>query len=140
MADHAHSEAHHHTTHDEPGYEAHTHHGNYWRIWAILCVLLAISVAGPFFGHPLVTLITAFGIAVVKAYMVARNFMHITVAPRYVAYLIGTCLIFMMLFFAGAGPDVMELEGTNWEKPSWKYANAHAHEGQAAEHGAAAHH
>jgi caa(3)-type oxidase subunit IV len=108
------------------------------RIWAILCVLLVISVAGPFLGHPVITLITAFGIAVVKAYLVAKNFMHITVAPRYVAYLIGTCLVFMLLFFAGAAPDVMELEGTNWEKPGWKAANAAAHD--AAAHGGGAEH
>lgn len=147
MAQHAHAESQHpHSAHDEPGYEAHTHHGNYWRIWGILCGLLAISVAGPFFGHPLVTLITAFGIAIVKAWMVAKNFMHITVAPRYVAYLIGTCLLFMLLFFAGTSPDVMRLDGTNWAKPAWKYANEHVehvaphHGGEAAGHeGAAAH-
>ena len=135
--EHAHAADAAHAAH-EHGHEA--HHGNYVRVWAILCVLLVISVAGPFFGHPIVTLITAFGIACVKAFMVAKHFMHITVAPRYVAYLIGTCLLFMMLFFAGTGPDVMELEGTNWEKPAWKYSNLHAHEGQPAHHeGAAAH-
>lgn len=133
--------AHHAEAHADASHVEHTHHGNYVKIWAILCVLLVISVAGPFFGHPVVTLITAFGIACVKAFMVAKHFMHITVAPRFVAYLIGTCLLFMLLFFAGAGPDVMELEGTNWEKPGWKHANAHAHDETAAGHpGEAAHH
>lgn len=123
----------------EPGYEEHTHHGNYLRIWAILVVLLVISVAGPFFGHPLVTLVTAFGIAVVKAYLVAKNFMHIDVAPRYVAYLVGTMLMFMLLFFAGASPDVMKSEGTAWEKPAWVAAHEAALHGGAG-HGEAAHH
>ena len=123
----------------EPGYEEHTHHGNYLRIWAILVVLLVISVAGPFFGHPLVTLVTAFGIAVVKAYLVAKNFMHIDVAPRYVAYLVGTMLMFMLLFFAGASPDVMKSEGTAWEKPAWVSAHEAALHGGAG-HGEAAHH
>jgi caa(3)-type oxidase subunit IV len=135
MAQQAHAHEHEHAA---AGHGHDTHHGNYVRVWAILCVLLVISVLGPFLGHPAITLITAFGIAVVKAYLVAKNFMHITVAPRYVAYLIGTCLVFMLLFFAGAAPDVMELEGTNWEKPGWKQANAEAHE--AAAHGAPAHH
>jgi len=74
---------------------------------------------------------------------VAKNFMHISAAPRFVAYLIGTCLLFMMLFYAGVGPDVMKLEGTNWEKPGWIYANAHAHDGVVGHHGEAgetAHH
>lgn len=132
-----HGEAHHGA--DDPGNPHATHHYNYVKIWAALCVLLVISVVGPFLGHPLITLITAFGIAAVKAYMVARFFMHITVAPRYVAYLIGTCLVFMMLFYAGTAPDVMEVEGTNWEKPGWKYANLHAHDAPAEGHGAAHH-
>lgn len=101
----------------------HTHHGNYVRIWAILLALLVISVLGPMLGHPLVTLVTAFGIAVVKAYLVAKNFMHISVAPRFVGYLVATCLLFMLLFFAGTAPDVMRLEGTRWEKPEWIEAN-----------------
>jgi caa(3)-type oxidase subunit IV len=123
----------------EAGYEEHTHHGNYVRIWAILVVLLAVSVAGPFFGHPVVTLVTAFGIAIVKAYMVAKNFMHINVAPRYVAYLVGTTLMFMLLFFAGAAPDVMKSYGTNWGKPAWVAAHEAAMQGGAG-HGEAAHH
>jgi caa(3)-type oxidase subunit IV len=129
--------AHHdHAAHaSEPEHDGHeTHHGNYVRVWAILCGLLVVSVAGPFFGHPVITLITAFGIACVKAFMVAKHFMHITIQPRFVAYLIGTCLLFMLLFFAGSSPDVMKLSGTNWEKPAWKVSNLQAHEEAAASH------
>lgn len=100
--------------------EEHTHHPNYVKIWAILLALLVVSVIGPMFGVRVVTLITAFGIAVVKAYLVAKNFMHINIAPRYVAYLMTTCLVFMLLFFAGVSPDVMKADGTQWEKPAWK--------------------
>jgi caa(3)-type oxidase subunit IV len=97
----------------------HTHHPNYVRIWAILAVLLAISVLGPMLEIRMVTLITAFGIAVVKAYLVAKNFMHINIAPRFVGYLVGTCLVFMVLLFAGVSPDVMKPKGENWVKPGW---------------------
>ncbi len=100
--------------------EAH-HHPNYIKIWAILCVLLAISIIGPFFGIRVVTLITAFGIALVKAYLVAKHFMHVDVQPRYVAYMLFTCLAFMLLFFSGAAPDIMADHGTQWEKPSYAY-------------------
>ncbi len=96
------------------------HHPNYVKIWGILLVLLVISIAGPFIGIPAVTLITAFGIAGVKAYLVVKNFMHIDAAQRYVTYLVATALLFMLLFFAGTAPDVMNPEGTLWEKPSWK--------------------
>jgi caa(3)-type oxidase subunit IV len=103
--------------------EHHTHHPNYVKIWAILTVLLAISVAGPMLGIQAVTLITAFGIACVKAYLVAKNFMHINVAQRYVTYLITTCLVFMLLLFAGVAPDVMKPHGYNWVKPGWHEVN-----------------
>jgi caa(3)-type oxidase subunit IV len=114
--------------------EEHAHHPNYVKIWAILVVLLVVSVIGPMFGIRVVTLLTAFGIAVVKAYMVAKNFMHIDLAPRYVAYLAATCLVFMLLFFAGAAPDVMQAEGSNWVKPSWQEASAAAASGQEDHH------
>ncbi len=96
------------------------HHGpGYVTIWGILLVLLAVSVLGPMLEIRVITLITAFGIAVVKAYMVAKYFMHITLERRYVTYLMLTCLVFMFLFFAGTAPDVMKDSGENWEKPAW---------------------
>lgn len=108
-------------------HEAHSHpQSHYVRIWAILVGLLVVSVIGPMFGHPLLTLVTAFGIAIVKAYLVAKNFMHIDLARRYVTYLVLTSLVFMLLFFAGTSPDVMKPEGTNWTKPSWIEANLKA--------------
>ncbi len=114
MSEHAHEAADH---------GDHAHHGNYVKIWAILLVLLVISILGPELEMPVVTLITAFGVAVVKAYLVVKHFMHLPVAPRYVGYLVATGLLFMLLFFAGSAPDVMRLEGTRWEKPSWIEAN-----------------
>ena len=71
------------------------------------------------FEIQVVTLITAFGIACVKAYLVAKHFMHINLTARYVPYLVATGLVFMLLFFAGTAPDVMQAEGDNWVKPAW---------------------
>ncbi len=93
---------------------------HYIRIWAILCVLLAVSVTGPMFEIRVVTLFTAFGIAVVKAYLVAANFMHLNVEKRLAVYMLTTVLVLMFLFFAGTAPDVMKLDGNNWEKPGVK--------------------
>jgi caa(3)-type oxidase subunit IV len=92
-------------------------HVNYVRIWQILLALLVVSVLGPMIGIKIVTLITAFGIAVVKAYLVAKNFMHLNLQPRYVLYILGTTLVFMLLFFAGTAGDVMKHSGDNWHKP-----------------------
>jgi len=93
------------------------HEINYVKVWAILLVLLVISILGPFLGIKVVTLITAFGIAIVKAYLVAKNFMHLNIEPRYAVYLLVTMLVFMLLFFAGSSPDIMKHEGRNWVKP-----------------------
>ena len=38
-----------------------------------------------------------------KAYLVAKNFMHINVEKRFVPYIVLTVLVFMLLFFAGDG-------------------------------------
>ena len=97
--------------------EEHHEHPNYVRIWIWLVILLVISICGPFLGIPIVTIMTAFGIAVVKAYMVARNFMHLNIERRYVIYIVSTMLIFMFLFFTFVAPDVMKHDGDNWVKP-----------------------
>ena len=107
-------------------------HPNYVKIWAILVGLLVVSVLGPMLEIQIVTLVTAFGIAVVKAYLVAKNFMHLNIEKRYIVYMLTTCLVFMFLFFAGTAPDVMEVEGANWEKPSFEAYDAAA---SAAGHG-----
>lgn len=104
--------------------EAVHHHPNYVKIWAILVVLLVITVIGPMAEIRALTLLTAFGVAIVKAYLVLKNFMHVNLAARYVGYLLATAIVFMVLFFAGAAPDVMNEAGRNWEKPSWKAASA----------------
>ncbi|MEZ4337310.1 MAG: c-type cytochrome [Sandaracinaceae bacterium] len=107
-------------THDHgaEGHDAHSgpHHSakDYIRIWAILVVLLAISVAGPFLEIQVITLLTAFGIAVVKAFLVIKHFMHLDVQPKYVVYFLATALAFMALFFFAVAPDVMHHEGQNW--------------------------
>jgi len=93
---------------------------HYIRVWAILVTLLTVSVIGPMFEIRVVTLITAFGIACVKAYLVAANFMHLNIEKKLAVYMLTTVLVFMFLFFAGVAPDVMKLEGNNWEKPGVK--------------------
>lgn len=109
------------------------HHGNYVKIWVYLIILLAVSVIGPMFEIQWLTLITAFGIAGVKAYMVLSNFMHIHHVPKFITYTVVTCLVFMVLFFAGTAPDVMNDQGQNWKKPIWleEEADFEAGHGQA---------
>jgi caa(3)-type oxidase subunit IV len=96
--------------------EAHVQHPNYVKIWAILVGLLIVSVVGSMSHIREVVLIAAFGVALAKAYLVARNFMHLNVEKRWVPYLLIMCLLFVAIFFAGVAPDVMKHSGLNWTK------------------------
>jgi caa(3)-type oxidase subunit IV len=90
------------------------HHTNYKKIYFTLLGLLVVSVAGPFIGILWVTLITAFGIALVKANLVIQNFMHLREERRFVKWVLATSLLLMALMFAGIAADVMNHEGRNW--------------------------
>lgn len=103
MSDTAHSEGHVHSA--KP----------YIRIYFILLGLLVVSIVGPMMGGLTVLLITAFGVAVVKALMVAAYFMHLNVEKKYVWYLMAMAVIFLAVLFFGVAPDVMNKAGTNWK-------------------------
>jgi caa(3)-type oxidase subunit IV len=91
-------------------------HPSYVRIWGLLVLLLAISVAGPAVGMLWLTLITAFGVAVVKALMVAAYFMHLKFEQRYIHYLLVAVLAILLVLFAGVAPDVLKSQGQHWQQ------------------------
>jgi caa(3)-type oxidase subunit IV len=112
---------------EHPHDAARGHHPNYVRVWAILTLLLLVSVTGPTLGIRVVTLIAAFGVALVKAYLVARNFMHLNVERPIVHWALGTVLILMVLLYAGVAPDVQKSRGQRWEKDGgFHYMSAQA--------------
>ncbi len=115
MTDHEHS----HGGGDQGG-----HSTNYVKVWTILVALLVVSVAGPFVGEALtmqwVTLAAAFGIAIVKAFLVIKHFMHVTIEKRVAHYILITSLTCVVLFFAGTAGDVMNHRGQNWENDAAK--------------------
>ena len=100
--------------------EEHKHHGPhhpasyYVKTWAILVVLLGVSIVGPMIGIFWLTMITAFGIACVKAYLVAARFMHLNIEKRLASFIVLMALVLMSLFFAGTAPDVMKHQGDQW--------------------------
>jgi caa(3)-type oxidase subunit IV len=124
--------------HGEQGHHGEAHHVNYRKIYITLVVLLGISIIGPHFGIVWVTLITAFGIAVVKANLVVQNFMHLRWEKRIMKWMLATSVVLMALLFAGVAPDVMEHTGTRWVNDAAMAATARGieaphHEGEAAE-------
>jgi caa(3)-type oxidase subunit IV len=126
---------------------AHVHpESHYYRIYVYLLGLFFISVLGPvvgtWTGFWWLTLITAFGIAIVKATLVIKHFMHLDVEQPFVHYFLATALVFMFLFFAGVAPDVMNHHGTGWVNKAAKAETArvlalpgpHGHDGGGAAH------
>jgi len=89
-------------------------HPNYLKIWFWLLILLVISTLGPMLEIPVVTLITAFGIAIVKSYMVAANFMHLKFEKKIIWLMLIMSICLLGVFFFGVAPDVMNTEGDQW--------------------------
>lgn len=106
-------------------------HRNYVKIWAILTGLLVVSVLGPMVGIRVVTLIAAFGIALIKAYLVAKNFMHLDIEKPIVGWLLAVALILMVVLYAGVAPDVEKSKGQNWEKTAGYHYMSQQAQGEA---------
>ena len=94
--------------------EAHAH-PNYIKIWLWLLILLAISVAGPMLEIPWITVLTAFGIALIKTFMVAANFMHLKFEKKIIWYLLIIAIIFLGIFYFGVAADIMNDSGQQWK-------------------------
>ncbi|MGI9627656.1 MAG: cytochrome C oxidase subunit IV family protein [Longimicrobiales bacterium] len=93
------------------------HHGSshYIRIYFILLALLVVSILGPELEIQIVTLITAFGIALVKANLVIRHFMHLSIEKPIIKWILATSVVLMALMWAGVAPDVQNHAGHQWE-------------------------
>jgi caa(3)-type oxidase subunit IV len=128
--------------------------GHYVKVYWILLGLLVVSILGPLVSEDMdnrmlarfIVLTTAFGIAIVKAFLVCKHFMHLNVQRPYVVYLLVTMLAFMAMLFSGVAPDVMKHEGRNWENVSAKewveqgMARGEVHHGSDESHGESAEH
>ena len=113
---------------------------HYVRVYVVLLVLLAVSIVGPFVGEGLnrqvevfgqsfslgivITLITAFGIAVVKAWLVIKNFMHLTIERVVPKLFLAASVLLLALFWGGVAPDVQLHEGRLWENDAARAAIA----------------
>ena len=101
-------------------------HPSYFKIYIWLLILFVISVLGPEVADMMhlegatrliLVLTTAFGIALVKAYMVCAYFMHLKFEKIYAPYILLTCVALLFVFFFGVATDVMKADGHNWSKP-----------------------
>ncbi|MBT6176614.1 MAG: cytochrome C oxidase subunit IV family protein [Deltaproteobacteria bacterium] len=121
------------TGHDDHGH--HDHSAHYFSVFKLLVIFFIISFIGPFIadfmteqlGVPhivgfLLTMITAFGVAFLKARLVIVHFMHLPQEKPYIGYILQTCLVLIAIFIAGVMVDVLNHEGQNWTNDSAKAA------------------
>ena len=113
---------------------------HYVRVYVLLLVLLAVSIVGPFVGERIdtqveifgrqiglgltLTLITAFGIAVWKASLVVKHFMHLSIERPIAKIFLAASVLLLALFWGGVAPDVQLHEGRMWENLDAKAAVA----------------
>ena len=113
---------------------------HYVRIYLLLLGLLAVSIVGPVVGGTIdrqveifgqeiglglaLTLVTAFGIAVWKASLVIKHFMHLSIERPIAKIFLAASVLLLALFWGGVAPDVQLHEGRMWENLDAKAAVA----------------
>ena len=113
---------------------------HYVRIYLLLLALLAVSIVGPLVGERIdrqvdifglqiglgltLTLVTAFGIAVWKASLVVKHFMHLSIERPIAKVFLAASVLLLALFWGGVAPDVQLHEGRMWENLDAKAAVA----------------
>ncbi len=96
-----------HSSSSQPTVQDYHGHPNYRLVWAGLVVLLALSLALGALGNHRLAVSLIFGLAVVKALLVAGNFMHLRWEPRLVWLVAGWGLLVVAFFYFGVLPDIV---------------------------------
>ncbi len=113
---------------------------HYVRIYLLLLGLLVVSILGPVVGGTIdrqveifglqiglglaLTLVTAFGIAVWKASLVIKHFMHLSIERPIAKIFLAASVLLLALFWGGVAPDIQLHEGRMWENLDAKAAVA----------------
>lgn len=123
-------------------------HPSYFKIYIMLLVLFVISVLGPEVAEwmnmegasrLILVLVTAFGIALVKAYYVLAYFMHLKFEKIYAPYILISMVALLFVFFFGSATDAMKSEGHHWEKMEIELPEQKGFDHHSSSHGDAEH-
>lgn len=81
------------------------------KIWAALLIMLFVSIGFGYLENATVGTVLIFGIATIKAYLVAGYYMGLKREPRYIAGILASGLIFMVILFVYLVPDIVYVYG-----------------------------
>lgn len=94
---------------------AHMTAREYVVLWLILLGLLAGGVLFAYVDIPLLANVLVFAVAVAKAVLVLRNYMHLRWEPRFVTLALVGALACVVIFFLLTLPDAVLRDG--WNRP-----------------------
>lgn len=80
-------------------------------IWGVLLALLFLSISIGMMKSSIMATTLIFGIATLKAWLVAGYYMGLKWEPRYVTWILVSALIFMLVLFFYLVPDIIYVYG-----------------------------
>lgn len=84
-------------------------------IWLVLMALLGAGVLFAYVDIPLLANVLVFAVAIVKAIIVLRNYMHLRWEPKFVTLALVGALACIAIFFLLLLPDMVLRDG--WNRP-----------------------
>ena len=87
----------------------------YFVLWLILLALLSAGVLFAYVDIPALANVLVFGVAVAKAVIVFRNYMHLRWEPRFIAVALLGALSCIVVLFLLCMPDMVLRDG--WDRP-----------------------
>lgn len=85
----------------------------YVRIWLVLMALLGLGVLFAYVDIPLLANVLVFGVAIAKAIIVLRNYMHLRWEPKFVTLALVGALACIAILFLMLLPDMVLRDGWN---------------------------
>ena len=81
-------------------------HPNYTKVVIGLMILFAISLVVGYLTSPLIAVLLVFLTAIIKAGLVAANFMHLKFEAKLIWVAVGAFVFIVLAFFWGVFPDI----------------------------------
>ncbi|MFB6345867.1 MAG: cytochrome C oxidase subunit IV family protein [bacterium] len=81
--------------------------GKYVLVYVLLIGLLTLSIPATFYDSGTISTLIIYGVAVSKAYLVLRIYMHLNLEPRFITLIMAGCFIAMVYMFFLLYPDIV---------------------------------
>ena len=89
-------------SHSSPGY---------FLIFGVLIAALAASLIVGHVWQNTYAAVFIYAVALMKAYLVLQHFVHLKAERRWVKVLVISCVLLLILLFAGLAPDIVAVYG-----------------------------